>query len=129
MRPLASSKSTGTTRESVSSRTLRAHFTIFSQFFVSRKFDGDGGRCKLMVRKAASPLTSFTAPPRPASGAGGWQEGILSDGNRYPRVLGWNQRSLPPRKSVNSEFVYQSFVLQQVFHYVDKQNADQKRHF
>ena len=34
-----------------------------------------------------------------------WQESILCYGNRYPRVLGWEQRSLPPRKAVNSEFI------------------------
>ena len=68
---MASSKSTGTTREGVSSKTLRAHFQIFSLSCFSRRFDGDGGRYKLMIRKAASPLTSFSAPPRPASGAGG----------------------------------------------------------
>ena len=35
----------------------------------------------------------------------GWQESVLSYGDRHSRVLGWEQRSLPPRKAVNSEFI------------------------
>ena len=81
---------------------------LLTELFLS----GDGGKYRLMIRKAASPRTSFSAPPRPASDAGGMYmrltlagRRVLSlDGNRHPRVLGWGQRSLPPRKAVYSEF-------------------------
>ena len=38
-----------------------------------------------MIRKAASPLTSFSAPPRPASGAGGVQMRLTLAGRKVVR--------------------------------------------
>ena len=60
-----------------------------------------------MIRKAAFARTSFSALPRPATQVActhvGREESVLSYCDRHPRELGWEQRSLPPRKAVNSE--------------------------
>ena len=92
---------------------LRAHFQIFSLCCFSRRFDGDGGRYRFMIKKSRVSSDHLQCPSSScqrcmwsfdASNVS-WQEGILSVGNRYTRVLGLKQRSLPPRKAVNSEFI------------------------